>query len=193
MWLAHALTLARLPLIPIFFVTDRGGWWAAAIGIAALTDTLDGRIARRAQARRPKPWPAWWGIGAWLDPLVDKLFIVSVLAALISHDPDDALLVGLVGVREIVLVPLVGIYELVRHGRERIELKAHAIGKVTTVVQLVSLAAIVMRVPGAAIMAIACAILGAITVIHYVSAAIHTGSCSSVTPTSTASARSDAR
>jgi len=193
MWLAHALTLARLPLIPIFFLTDRGGWWAAAIGIAALTDTLDGRIARRAQARHPKPWPSWWGIGAWLDPLVDKLFILSVLAALISHDPGDALLVGLVGVREIVLVPLVAIYELVRRGHERMELKAHAIGKITTVVQLISLAAIVVRVPGAAVLAVACAILGAITVIHYISAAIHTQSCSSVTATSTASARSGAR
>jgi phosphatidylglycerophosphate synthase len=172
MWLAHALTLARLPLIAVFFATDRGVWWAVAIGVAAVTDALDGRVARSAQGRRPPPWPAWWNIGAWLDPLVDKLFILGVLAALVVHDPTDAALVALVGTRELLLVPLLGIYELVRRHRPRLPVKAHTIGKATTIVQLVSLAAIVERVPGAPILAVACAILGAVTVIHYIAAAI---------------------
>ena len=172
MWLAHALTLARVPLIAVFFATDRGAWWAVAIGLAALSDLLDGRVARRAQRQRPEPWPSWWYIGGWLDPLVDKLFIVGVLIALVVRDPGDAALVALVGVRELALVPLVIGYELVRRGRPRLPLKAHVIGKITTVVQLVSLAAIVMHVPGSVVLACGCAILGAVTVAHYIAAAV---------------------
>jgi len=172
MWLAHALTLARLPLIAVFFATDRGAWWAVAIGLAALSDLLDGRVARRAQRQRPEPWPSWWHIGTWLDPLVDKLFIAGVLVAMLLRDPGDAALVALVGVRELALVPLVAIYELVRRGRPRLPLKAHVIGKITTVVQLVSLAAIVMHLPGSVVLACGCAILGAVTVAHYIAAAV---------------------
>ncbi|MBZ0238064.1 MAG: CDP-alcohol phosphatidyltransferase family protein, partial [Deltaproteobacteria bacterium] len=52
MWLAHALTVIRLPLAALFWVlATRPPYAAAVIAAAALTDMLDGRVARRALRR----------------------------------------------------------------------------------------------------------------------------------------------
>jgi phosphatidylglycerophosphate synthase len=172
MWLAHALTLVRLPLIAVFWVTAPGAAWAAAIGAAALSDVLDGRVARRAWRLHPPPHPSWWSIGGWLDPLVDRLFVFGLIGATLARAPQDAAIVLLVALRDLALVPLVAIYELMRRNRPRLPVRAHPIGKLTTVVQLVALAAIVMHAPGVGLLAVGCAILGAATVAHYVIAAI---------------------
>jgi phosphatidylglycerophosphate synthase len=178
-WLAHALTLLRLPLIPVFWFGYGTPVAPAAIGLAALSDALDGTIARRAQRRRPPPWPAWWTIGGWLDPLVDKLFIAAVLIAVIVRTPEDVGLVALVAVREIALVPLVAIYEIVRRHRARVEIRARPLGKATTVLQMIALAVIAGGAPGGLPLAIASAIVGAAATVDYVrvsTVAAHRGS-----------------
>jgi phosphatidylglycerophosphate synthase len=172
MWLAHALTLVRVPLIAVFWVTEPGAAWVGAIVVAAVSDALDGRVARRARRPRPPPYPAWWSIGGWLDPLVDRLFVFGLLAATLARAPHDAPLVLLVALRDLLLVPLVAVYELVRHRQVRLPVRAHGIGKATTVVQLIALAAIILHAPGAGLLAIVCAVLGAVTIAHYVIAAI---------------------
>jgi len=167
-WFAHALTLLRLPLIPVFWLGYGTPVAPVAIGLAALSDALDGPIARRAQRRRPPPWPAWWTIGGWLDPLVDKLFVAAVLIAMIVRSPDQLALVALVSVRELALVPLILIYEIVRRHRGRVELRARPLGKATTVVQMVTLAVIAGGGPGALPLAIASAVVGVAATIDYV-------------------------
>src|SRR4029079_8001538 len=71
--LPNALTLARLVVIPVFAVllltSDGGRSWAAAIvfGAAALTDQIDGFLARR--------WRVESSFGKIADPLADRLLI----------------------------------------------------------------------------------------------------------------------
>ncbi|HEU4533954.1 MAG TPA: CDP-alcohol phosphatidyltransferase family protein, partial [Polyangiaceae bacterium] len=50
----------------------------ALMGAAALSDLLDGWMARRARGGAPPP--PGGGRGAWLDPLCDKAFVLSFVA-----------------------------------------------------------------------------------------------------------------
>jgi cardiolipin synthase (CMP-forming) len=70
--LANQLTILRIMLIPAFVLQVVYGYLGAALAtfvIAGLTDALDGLIARRAGQRT--------SLGAWLDPMADKLLLVT--------------------------------------------------------------------------------------------------------------------
>ena len=76
--LPNALTVLRLALVPVFvalvLASDGGHSWPAAIvfAIAAVTDQVDGYLARR--------WHVESGFGKVADPLADRLLIdVAVL------------------------------------------------------------------------------------------------------------------
>src|SRR4051794_1761593 len=110
MWLAHALTLSRLPIAAgLVLVYGQTAWAVALVALAAATDAADGNVAR-AMKRRGKTTP---DIGGWLDPLVDKLFVVIVLATIWWHTRDLPLLLA-IAAREVLLVP-VAIVHLARH------------------------------------------------------------------------------
>src|SRR5512144_2664475 len=84
-WLAHALTLSRIPLaVGLWWLWGEPAWSAALVVAAAVTDVADGRVARRAR-RRGATGP---DIGGWLDPAADKLFVAIVLAAIWTHTHD---------------------------------------------------------------------------------------------------------
>ncbi|MBA2540894.1 MAG: CDP-alcohol phosphatidyltransferase family protein [Deltaproteobacteria bacterium] len=131
MWPAHLLTLSRIPIaIGLWWVT--GLWAVALVGLAALTDTLDGNLARWLRRRghtRPD-------IGGWLDPVVDKLFVLIVVIAL-SRTVDPLVLI-LLATREILLIA-VAIFYLARRVGIR-DLHADALGKAATIAQFVALA-----------------------------------------------------
>ena len=74
---ANQLTLLRLVLVPIFVLCMLYSWpgWALAVfAIAGLTDALDGLIARRTGQLTT--------LGAWLDPMADKLLLVTTFVML---------------------------------------------------------------------------------------------------------------
>jgi cardiolipin synthase len=114
--LANQLTLLRIALIPVFVllvVYGYLGWALAVFAIAGATDALDGLIARMAQQRT--------SIGAWLDPMADKLlmvttFIVLTLPAipLVNHIPlwltiavisRDVVIIGVVAIVNLAIGP----------------------------------------------------------------------------------------
>ena len=75
--IANQLTLLRMLLIPAFVILviyGYLGWALMVFAVAGLTDALDGLIAR------------WSGqntsLGAWLDPMADKLLLVSTFVVL---------------------------------------------------------------------------------------------------------------
>ena len=80
--LPNKLTILRIFLIPIFVVLlliniPYGDFLAAAIFIiAALTDSLDGYLARR--------WKQITKLGIILDPIADKLLITAALISLVE-------------------------------------------------------------------------------------------------------------
>lgn len=162
MWLAHALTLSRIPLA-LALVWAYGDPVASLtlLAVAALTDTADGRVARWMQ-RRGHTHPA---IGGWLDPLVDKIFVAIVLGALWAHT-GDLLLVALIGARELILVPLVAVY-LARH-RPASELYADPIGKLATVAQFTAIAIAFAAPRWAMPAAVVTAAIGLAAAVHYV-------------------------
>lgn len=162
MWLAHALTLSRFPIaIGLTQTYGNAPWSVGLIVLAALTDALDGNVARWMQ-RRGHTSP---DIGGWLDPLVDKIFVVIVLATIWVHTR-DVVLISLIAAREIVLVPLVIIY-LVRR-RPTAHLHADAVGKAATIAQFVACAVAVAEPRWALPIAVVAAVLGLAAVVHYI-------------------------
>ena len=74
---ANQLTLLRLLLIPVFalcMLYRQPGWALVTFAVAGATDAFDGLIAR------------WTGqqttLGAWLDPMADKLLLVTTFIIL---------------------------------------------------------------------------------------------------------------
>ncbi len=73
---ANLLTLVRMLLIPFFVILVIYGYrgWALAIFMtAAVTDLFDGLIARATGTTT---------LGAWLDPMADKLLLVTMFVVL---------------------------------------------------------------------------------------------------------------
>ena len=79
--IANQLTILRIVLIPAFVLLVVYGRLGAALLVfvtAGLTDALDGLIARRAGQRT--------SLGAWLDPMADKLLLVTTFIVLTLPD-----------------------------------------------------------------------------------------------------------
>jgi cardiolipin synthase len=74
---ANQLTILRMLLIPgfvILLVYGYRGWALVTFLVASLTDLLDGLIARATGEKTT--------LGAWLDPLADKLLLVTMFIVL---------------------------------------------------------------------------------------------------------------
>ena len=70
---ANQLTLLRMLLIPAFVILvvyGHLGWALVVFVTAGITDGLDGLIARRSGQKTT--------LGAWLDPMADKLLLTTV-------------------------------------------------------------------------------------------------------------------
>ncbi len=75
--LANQLTLLRMLLIPAFVILVIYGELGWALGVfvtAGITDGLDGLIARVSGQKTT--------LGAWLDPMADKLLLVTTFVVL---------------------------------------------------------------------------------------------------------------
>ncbi len=74
---ANQLTLLRMLLIPAFVILvvyGHLGWALVVFVTAGVTDALDGLIARRSGQKT--------SLGAWLDPMADKLLLVTTFVVL---------------------------------------------------------------------------------------------------------------
>lgn len=74
---ANLLTILRMALVPVFalcMLYGRPGWALATFIAAALTDLLDGYIARWTKQQTT--------LGAWLDPMADKLLLLTAFLIL---------------------------------------------------------------------------------------------------------------
>ena len=100
--LPNALTVARFALIPPFVVlvlaAEDAHSLAAGLlfGIAALTDQVDGFLARR--------WHVESEFGKYADPLADRLMIDAAVILLFVADRLPAVALAIIVVRDVVLV-----------------------------------------------------------------------------------------
>ena len=126
----NALSLLRLFMVPVVVVLLLGGadeLAAVLFILAALTDFLDGRIARRAGPTR---------LGRILDPLADRLMLSSVAVVLALRGLLPAWAVAILVARD--LLTLVG--SLVFGSKIRV----NRVGKAATAVLMVAVAFVVV-------------------------------------------------
>jgi CDP-diacylglycerol--glycerol-3-phosphate 3-phosphatidyltransferase len=136
--LPNLLTLARVAAVPVVLVlllsdSRESGIWAAAIfGIAAVTDFVDGWLARK------------WGIvtvlGKFLDPLADKLIVMVALIMLIPLDRVPAWAVFVILAREMIVTGLRSIASA-----EGIVIDASELGKYKTIYQMVAIPGLMLH------------------------------------------------
>ena len=139
----NILTLFRVALIPVLVVlyflplASREILLAGIFILAALTDWLDGFLARRMNAAS--------GLGAFLDPVADKLIVSSALVLLVSdravldsvlHAMPFAVAVAIIIGREIVVSAL---REWMSELGERGAVAVGRIGKFKTAMQMISI------------------------------------------------------
>jgi cardiolipin synthase (CMP-forming) len=164
----NAVTLARLLLMPLcayLLATGRFGWGIALTAVVGSTDWVDGWLARRTgQVSR---------LGQLLDPLADRLLIVSVAIALVIQDVVPWQAAVLLLARDLVLLcawPL-----LKRRGIEPPEVIL--LGKAATLVLLIALPVLTLGATGVAV-ADAARVLGLLglwagVVMYYLAGAVY--------------------
>lgn len=122
--LPNMLSLARLAGVPVFLWLLLGphadGWALAVLATAAVTDYLDGKLARAlGQTSR---------LGILLDPAADRLYILATVVAFVVRDIIPLWLAVLLLGRDLVVG--MGLLVLRRHGYG--PLPVHQLGKAAT-------------------------------------------------------------
>lgn len=140
----NILTILRILLIPVFALAFYAPvTWAhiastAIFGLAALTDWLDGYLARRLEQTS--------NLGAFLDPVADKLMVAVALVFLLQQHPTPwmavpaAIIVG----REITISAL---REWMAQLGARVKVAVSSLGKIKTIAQMVALLLLLYREP----------------------------------------------
>ena len=135
----NALTLVRILTIPAFLIlltSGRPGLALAVFVAGGITDALDGAIARLTDTKTE--------LGAILDPLADKLLLLSSFCVLALMELVPNWLTVLVLCRDVFL--LVGYFFLFVFTGEWIEVRPSVVGKLTTFLQLASVTFVLISV-----------------------------------------------
>lgn len=140
--LPNLLTALRIVLIPVlvvfFYLPVSWGREAAMVVfvLAAITDWLDGYLARRLQLVS--------ALGAFLDPVADKLMVATALVLLVQADPRVSIAVAaavIIG-REIAISAL---REWMAEIGDRTKVAVSEIGKFKTAAQMVAISLLIYR------------------------------------------------
>ena len=141
--LPNTLTWLRISMIPailaLFYLLPYP--WAdpaacAAFALAGITDTLDGYYARKlGQTSR---------LGAFLDPVADKLIVAAALVLIVSKDPRWFVVIVAVVIigREIAVSAL---REWMAEIGARSRIRVSVVGKYKTIMQIVGLSMLLYR------------------------------------------------
>jgi CDP-diacylglycerol---glycerol-3-phosphate 3-phosphatidyltransferase len=138
------LTLFRIALIPVFvlvfYLPFAWSHFATALifGLAALTDWLDGYLARRLRQTSR--------FGAFLDPVADKLMVAVALVLLVQANPTMLLAIPALVIigREIAISAL---REWMAEIGERAHVAVSYIGKIKTTVQMLAILLLLYHAP----------------------------------------------
>lgn len=144
--LPNKITLCRIIATPVFLFFLMPGWFGQFLGIdqwgryaatlifvlAALTDMVDGRLARK--------YGQVSELGKFLDPIADKLLVTAALIALIKTDNLSVWVVFIIIAREFI----VSGFRLVA-ASQRVVIAADRLGKIKTVIQIVAIVALLLR------------------------------------------------
>ena len=141
--LANKLTLLRVLMIPVFLVAllsplfdgQTARYVAAGIFIlAALTDSLDGYVARK--------YNMITNLGKFMDPLADKLLVCAALVALVELGDLPSWVVILIISRELMITGF-----RVVAANNHVVLAANFWGKLKTVTQMIMIIFVLVNLP----------------------------------------------
>ncbi|MFI5061847.1 MAG: CDP-diacylglycerol--glycerol-3-phosphate 3-phosphatidyltransferase [Actinomycetales bacterium] len=138
--LPNALTVSRLAAIPLLMALllvrfpGHDQVAAALFIVFSLTDTLDGQIARRRGTVSD--------LGKFLDPLADKLFVLSVLIVLVQEGLVAAWVVVVIFSREL----LITLLRSIGASKGRV-IAAAPLGKTKTVMQMSAVTLLILQRP----------------------------------------------
>lgn len=133
--LPNILSCSRLALAAGFIASSTRETQVGIIGIAAATDFLDGWLARRVHAT------SRWG--AMLDPIADRFFVLTVVATMLFTGAVSTGAYFILIMRD--LATAVGfIVARIIPWLRTVPFQARISGKVVTVLQLLTLAALLM-------------------------------------------------
>ncbi|WHI47047.1 CDP-diacylglycerol--glycerol-3-phosphate 3-phosphatidyltransferase [Microbulbifer sp. JMSA004] len=136
MTIANQLTLLRVALIPffvlVFYLPYKWSYIASAaiFAVAAITDWLDGYLARKLNQST--------ALGAFLDPVADKLMVATALVLLVGlHDhPLFAIAAAVIICREIAVS---GLREWMAELGQRSSVAVSYVGKIKTTAQMAAI------------------------------------------------------
>jgi CDP-diacylglycerol--glycerol-3-phosphate 3-phosphatidyltransferase len=158
--LPSLITLLRLPLAIAFLWASREPAWAITILLlAGLTDILDGWAARRLHLETE--------FGRILDPIMDKAFVLTVVATLVVNGSLGALEALLLATRDIGEIPVVVRAFLFGEASVHARRGPNAAGKAATLLQFTALVWILLQIPHAAILVLVAGACGLVAAISY--------------------------
>jgi cardiolipin synthase len=140
-WLPNLLTCSRILLTPVVIYTVVSRQCTLALPatlVAGLTDAADGYLARRLDAETR--------LGAWLDPVADKLLLVSLYVSFGWAGLVPGWLVWLVVGRDVLILAVAAVALKVTPIRD---FPPTIWGKVSTIIQICAALIIVSSCSGA--------------------------------------------
>ena len=135
--LPNLITGLRILLIPVFLLVyispspTRSQWAALVFVLASATDLLDGYIARKMEQIT--------SLGKLLDPIADKLLVISALILLVAFQRVSAILAILLVCREMAITGL-----RVIASERGIIIPAERLGKFKTFLQVVAVTMLIL-------------------------------------------------
>jgi phosphatidylglycerophosphate synthase len=159
--LLNTLSLTRLPMAAAFVLVEDVRVRVALVVGAALTDFLDGWIARH------KHLATRWG--ALIDPIGDRGFMVVALVTLLVEGRLEPWAFGLLLLRDVATALGFLVAQLVPQFRP-VEFKARLLGKVVTTLQLAALLALLVAPELVASLVLATGLTALLSVVDYMQA-----------------------
>ena len=136
----NLLTMGRIVMIPVCLSllgtdTPRGGFWATIVfTLAALTDLVDGWLARKMNVVSV--------LGKLLDPLADKLIVMATLVWMVPMNRIPAWVVVLLLARDIAVTGLRSVA-----ASEGVVIAAGEEGKAKTALQMIGIICLILGYP----------------------------------------------
>jgi cardiolipin synthase len=132
----NTLTIVRILLTPLFaicLIKHSLGGALLVFAVAAVTDGLDGLVARLFRQKT--------ALGAYLDPIADKLLLITAFLTLAIQGLLPSWLAVIVITRDVII--LFGVALLTIMDR-KVEAKPAMLSKITTVVQLAAVCSVLI-------------------------------------------------
>ena len=125
---ANFLSLLRIPLGFMFLAVDDVQWFAVILAAGAMTDLLDGLLARLTRTES--------AIGALLDPFCDRIFVFLALVSFLPTGRIDWAGFLILMLRDIYTG---GVFLVLRLAGQEVPFHSRMGGKVTTALQVLAL------------------------------------------------------